>query len=1341
MRDYSAIPYRKGGLDETGVDCWGLVRMAYLDELGIELPAFPEQDGDGDAMADRLAMERERWRTVTDPQPMDVVVMRVEGMPKHVAVYIGDGMMTHALKSAGVVTERIDSPRWRDRIEGFCRYDGGAVTLSGCPHPLRTTRIDSVTVAGLSLEKMIHHAMIYAGWTHPERVRGAAWVDGVPVPRAAWAETMPLAGSRVEFRLVPGSGSTARLVGMLAVVGLSIAAASFTAGLSLFANGGTLLGLGGAAWGGIAGAAVSMAGSLLVNAIFPVRPALARNPGTAESQNLLSGAQNSATKYGAVPVVLGRYRFSAPLAANTYAETNATTSFLRLALCWGYGPLQVSDIRIGDTSIASLENCEIQTLTGSSSDTSAAKTQFNKIYGRDVTQQQVGVGLPCTYFDSVTWTRASNVMTVVTSTAHGFSTGYAVRIGSVASGSITVVNATTFTLSSVGPNGTGTTWADGSAWVERVLTDEADQVQVTLHFPEGLREMAVEGGNAGRVGALAFVGAIQVRQLDSDTLVPITAWGDVQRTVPTATIALSPAEYQLDSDTELESVYQWTRISVDEHGKIISRTGAVTTSKLSNPSGALLARLQADVYGVGVTFSRLPNLGSGEEHLYDICVYGSTVNDVQDKRDASITGCALTQSGLDITIASGSATRADIETVRLGAEGQAFCKWKDAFSHNVTFNVPRGRHEVRVRRANDSKSTVYYESGNEGRRYGSCTYLAVTGYKSSKPITPPKPMALTAIRVKATDQLSGNLEAITGTCTSICLDYDRTTGAWVSRGTRNPASLYRYVLQHPANARRCADSQIDLTALATWHDYCRTNGFMFDSVVTSQQSLMDVLRDICAAGRSTPHYADGRWTVCTDKARTSISQCFTPHNSWGFEGVRSFPDVPHAFRVTFANSLRGYQDDEMLVYDDGYSSSNATLIEALQLPGVTTPTAIHKHARFHLAQLHLRPETYALNCDFEHLICTKGDLVRVTHDVPMWGVGTGRIKTWVNSTTLVLDNDMPMDGGVRYTIRIRRSDTGATLTRNVAAKPTDGYYTTITLESAVTETEGAPGNLFLFGALSAESVECIVQSIEPGENHSARLTLVDYSPAVYGSDTEVIPDFDSQITSAPNITIRGISAKPTIGQISSDERAMSVSATGALQFNMRVGWTNPKNMPSSVVGIEGQIDTVGGGDAWVGAGAVPLSSGIVFSDVELGASYRIRLRYVTTDGRTGPWSDIVTHAVTGRVIPPRTVASVTARRRGVAIVLAAPEADIPPDFARYEFRVVQGMSTGDAWAEETYVVRYSTDGAATIPLAEFGTPRMSVAGIPYRVAVRMVDTSGNVSVSSASATVTIKLPR
>ena len=79
--------------------------------------------------------------------------------------------------------------------------------------------------------------------------------------------------------------------------------------------------------------------------------------------------------------------------------------------------------------------------------------------------------------------------------------------------------------------------------------------------------------------------------------------------------------------------------------------------------------------------------------------------------------------------------------------------------------------------------------------------------------------------------------------------------------------------------------------------------------------------------------------------------------------------------MNFYNALMGYQPDERLVYNDGYSSSNATLFEGMSLPGVTDPATVFKHARFHYAQLKLRPERYTLNVDWENLICTRGDLV------------------------------------------------------------------------------------------------------------------------------------------------------------------------------------------------------------------------------------------------------------------------------------------------------------------------------------------------------------------------------
>ena len=89
----------------------------------------------------------------------------------------------------------------------------------------------------------------------------------------------------------------------------------------------------------------------------------------------------------------------------------------------------------------------------------------------------------------------------------------------------------------------------------------------------------------------------------------------------------------------------------------------------------------------------------------------------------------------------------------------------------------------------------------------------------------------------------------------------------------------------------------------------------------------------------------------------------TPHNSWGFEGVKNLPDIPHGLRVNFYNQDKGYQEDETIVYDVGYGEANASLFENITLPGVTKSSLVIDHARWHMAQVKLRPEVYSLNAD------------------------------------------------------------------------------------------------------------------------------------------------------------------------------------------------------------------------------------------------------------------------------------------------------------------------------------------------------------------------------------------
>ena len=68
-----------------------------------------------------------------------------------------------------------------------------------------------------------------------------------------------------------------------------------------------------------------------------------------------------------------------------------------------------------------------------------------------------------------------------------------------------------------------------------------------------------------------------------------------------------------------------------------------------------------------------------------------------------------------------------------------------------------------------------------------------------------------------------------------------------------------------------------------------------------------------------------------------------------------------------------------------------TKFEGLEVFGVTDAALAWRHGRYWLAAARLRPETYTLGVDIEHLVAQRGDLVHVQHDVPLWGYGSGRI--------------------------------------------------------------------------------------------------------------------------------------------------------------------------------------------------------------------------------------------------------------------------------------------------------------------------------------------------------------
>lgn len=108
------------------VDCWGLVRLIYLQELAIELPTYSEiHTKDILNVLKRMHVDSTTfWHAVKSPAVFDVVAMTAESGRRiaHVGLLIDPHNMIHADQGVGVCIQAIDHPLIRTRIVGFYRH-------------------------------------------------------------------------------------------------------------------------------------------------------------------------------------------------------------------------------------------------------------------------------------------------------------------------------------------------------------------------------------------------------------------------------------------------------------------------------------------------------------------------------------------------------------------------------------------------------------------------------------------------------------------------------------------------------------------------------------------------------------------------------------------------------------------------------------------------------------------------------------------------------------------------------------------------------------------------------------------------------------------------------------------------------------------------------------------------------------------------------------------------------------------------------------------------------------------------------------------------------------------
>lgn len=524
----------------------------------------------------------------------------------------------------------------------------------------------------------------------------------------------------------------------------------------------------------------------------------------------------------------------------------------------------------------------------------------------------------------------------------------------------------------------------------------------------------------------------------------------------------------------------------------------------------------------------------------------------------------------------------------------------EALRRSVRVVFPeRAQYDIRVRRiTGDSSSDQVLDTSG---------WTALKSVKYENPINLEN-LAGTGMRFKGTDQLNGAIDQYNVIADTVIPDYDPDLDEWVDRITSNPAALYRWVLQGPANERPLADDKINIEDLEAWALHCVEQGYTYNRMIDYETTVDEILRDIASAGAASPAVVDGQRTIVIDKIKDDIVQIVTPRNTWNYSGEMVYPEIPHAFRVQFRNEAKGYAQDERIVYDDGYDETNATLFEVLELQSCTNADLAFKTARRHIASIRLRPETHTFMMDMENLVALRGDRIKIEHDVPIIGIGDGRIKAVETSgdspntvTAFTIDDEVIIPNGGMYYVRIRLAD-GTLLYKEVITFSGERKTRFVFREPFDIADTPAAGDLCYFVEAGGE-VDLIITRIEPQDDLTARITAVNYAPEIFSAENSPIPAFDSKIT-IPLEFVRPVA--PVLLDEQSDESVMLLNSDGSF-------------LPRAVFTLEnrnsGEVETkvrvrVSGTDAFTNANILEASpERLIITGLEDGTRYDIHIRY------------------------------------------------------------------------------------------------------------------------------------
>lgn len=530
--------------------------------------------------------------------------------------------------------------------------------------------------------------------------------------------------------------------------------------------------------------------------------------------------------------------------------------------------------------------------------------------------------------------------------------------------------------------------------------------------------------------------------------------------------------------------------------------------------------------------------------------------------------------------------------------------------------LTRGRYEVEVTRMSDESI--------DPQKSDRVVFMALKSLRPEYPLNMTKPLALIAVRIRATYQLNSTLDELNVEASRVCPDWDYATQTWITRETSNPASLYRYALQSPSCAYPSDNSEIDLDVMADWHNMCRIKDLKYDRIHDFEASQSEVLIAIAAAGRASPHHDGVKWSVVIDRPTDLIADHISEANAHDLNWQHSYVKPPHAFRVSFLDMLNNYEAAERIIPWPGHTG-DILVTESLDLPGKVDPREIYIEARRRQYEVMYRPTRYTAVQDGVVRSAVRGDTVKASF--PTLNAEQQPFKVlFVRDQSVTLAGLVKMEQVVDYAACFMKADAEGNINSVVRSIfSAEGEFGAISFKGTglLPDEDG----VVMIGRVDHVTSSMLVAGVERGEQSNNVIIMIDSAPIIDQLiDAEVVPAWNPGVGSELPAVVTA-PMLPELSYIASGDE-VDDGADNLIQVHLTPA--EEDSVPLSTYGVRHRIQ-----------GTLPwsISSGDVATGyVEIGIYSRsdiVELQYVgvSDDGVASVYSTTYVVAVGGEDIP------------------------------------------------------------------------------------------------------------